>query len=66
MVKHITKMMKKDSEIRWGAEARQSFMDIKQELIEARVLVSPNFNKDFLLFSFSSQRTIAGVLLQKK
>jgi len=29
------------------------------------MLVSPNFEKYFILFSFSSEHTIAGVLLQK-
>jgi len=29
------------------------------------VLVSPNFDKDFMIFSFASEHTIAGVLLQK-
>ena len=28
-------------------------------------MVSPNFDKDFMLFSFASKHTIAGVLLQK-
>jgi hypothetical protein len=64
-VKHITKMFKKDGEIRCGAQARQSFMDSKQSLTEAPVLVSPNFNKDFMLFYFSPEHTIVGVLLQK-
>ena len=40
-------------------------MDIKQALREAPVLVSPNFNKDFMLFSFSSKLIIEGILLQK-
>ena len=29
------------------------------------MLVSPNFDKDFMIFSFASEHTIAGVLLQK-
>ena len=65
IVKHIIKMLKKDSEIRWRVEARQSFMDFKQALIETPVLVSPNFYKYFLLFSFASKHIIKGVLLQK-
>jgi hypothetical protein len=34
-------------------------------LTKAPVLASPNFAKDFILFSFASEHTIAGVLLQK-
>ena len=34
-------------------------------LTEAPVLVSPNFTKEFLTFSFASEETLAAVLLQK-
>jgi len=33
--------------------------------LEAPVLVSPDYSKEFLIFSFASENTIAGVLLQK-
>jgi hypothetical protein len=42
-----------------------AFISIKQALFEAPVLVSPNFGKDFIIFSFASEHTIVGVLLQK-
>ena len=58
-------MLKKDQEVKWTAEARNSFEKINQTLIEAPVLVSPNFSKYFLTFSFASQDTITAVLLQK-
>ena len=51
-------MLKKDNTFQLSKEA-------KQELSEAPVLVSPNFGKDFMIFSFASEHTIAGVLLQK-
>jgi hypothetical protein len=34
-------------------------------LTEAPVLISPDYSKDFLVFSFSSFDTVAMVLLQK-
>jgi hypothetical protein len=34
-------------------------------LTKSPVLASPNFEKDFILFSFASEHTIVGVLLQK-
>ena len=58
-------MLRKDREVKWTTEARASFEKIKQALTEAPVLVSPDFSKDFLTFSFSSQDIIATVLLQK-
>jgi len=63
IIKHITNMLKKGNEIKWIPEARKSFKDIKVALTKAPVLASPNFEKDFILFSFASEHTIAGVLL---
>jgi hypothetical protein len=65
IVKNITYMLRKDNEIKWGEEARTSFTTIKISLIEAPILVNPNFSKEFLTFTFSSKETIAGVVLQK-
>ena len=33
--------------------------------MSAPVLISPNFDRDFYIFSFASKDTIAAVLLQK-
>ena len=65
IMKSITDMLRKDNEIRWTKEAIKSFADIKKALTQAPVLISPNFTKDFHIFSFSLEHTIAGVLLQK-
>lgn len=58
-------MLRKDSTLRWTVEAKQSFEAIKQALTKTTVLISPDFQKDFIIFSFPSERTIAAVLLQK-
>jgi hypothetical protein len=58
-------MLKKESEIKWNAESKDSFENIKKALGESPVLVSPEYDKEFLIFSFSSENTIAVVLLQK-
>jgi hypothetical protein len=38
---------------------------VKHALTQAPVLISPDYTKDFYLFSFASEHTIAAVLLQK-
>ena len=58
-------MLKKDSAIKWTIKAKQSFESIKQALTKAPVLISPNYTKDFIIFSFASEHTIATVPLQK-
>jgi hypothetical protein len=65
IIKYITNMLKKGNEIKWTPEARKSFEDIKVALTKAPVLASPNFEKDFIVFSFASENTIVGILLQK-
>jgi hypothetical protein len=65
IVKLITGMLKKDSGVNWTTEARASFAHIKKVISEAPVLASPDYLKDFLIFSFASEHTIAAVLLQK-
>jgi ribonuclease HI len=65
LVKHITTMLRKGNEVRWTAEPRASFDRIKKALTEAPVLISPDYSKDFLIFSFASWDTVAAVLLQK-
>lgn len=39
--------------------------EIKVSISKALVLVSPDYSKEFQIFSFASEATIAGVLLQK-
>ena len=58
-------MLKKEFAIKWTIKAKQSFETIKQALTKAPVLISPNYTKDFIIFSFASEHTIAAVLLQK-
>jgi hypothetical protein len=65
IMKLITDMLKKNNEVKWMAEAKASFARIKKFISEAPILASPNYLKDFLIFSFTSEHTVAVVLLQK-
>jgi hypothetical protein len=58
-------MIRKGNEVKWTTESIESFNQIKKELTEAPMLVSPNYSKDFLIFFFSSFDTVVIVLLQK-
>eukprot|EP00253_Pinus_taeda_P036690 PITA_36690 len=58
-------MLKKDAKVRWSLEAKQAFESIKMALTQTPVLTSPQFDRDFIIFSFASEHTIAAVLLQK-
>jgi hypothetical protein len=58
-------MLRKGNEVKWIVEAREYFNQIKQALTEAPVLISLEYSKDFMIFSFSSFDTVAVVLLHK-
>ena len=57
--------MKKDSKVKWIVGAKQAFEEIKIALTKMPVLTNPKFDRDFIIFSFSPEHTIATVLLQK-
>jgi len=65
LVKFIIAMLRKDSEVKWTADARKYFELIKKYFVDAPVLIIPNFSKDFLIFSFTSDDTLVVVFLQK-
>jgi hypothetical protein len=65
LVKYNTDMLRKENEVKWIVESRESFNQIKKALIEAPILINPDYSKDFLIFSFASFYIVAFILLQK-
>ena len=65
ILRNVTNMLRKDYEIKYTIEAKQSFNGINKSITKGPVLVSPDFSKYFSVFSFAYEHTIAGVLLQK-
>eukprot|EP00253_Pinus_taeda_P035552 PITA_35552 len=65
LIRLLINMLKKDSKVKWTIEAKQAFEEIKIALTRTPVLTSPKFDRDFIIFLFASEHTIAAVLLQK-
>eukprot|EP00253_Pinus_taeda_P024129 PITA_24129 len=65
LIRLLSNMLKKDAKVKWYLEAKQAFESIKTALTQTPVLTSPQFDRDFIIFSFASEYTIAAVLLQK-
>jgi hypothetical protein len=65
IVKLIIGMLKKNNGVKWTEEAKASFARIKKVINKAPVLASPDYLKDFLIFSFASEHIVAAALLQK-
>ena len=62
-MKPLQKLLKKDAKFEWTNEGREAFRCIKEAITKYPVFVNPNYSKDFMIFSFAFEDTIAGVLL---
>ena len=62
IVKQLQEMIKKDSNFKWTKETKEAFDRIKESIAEAPTLWSPNFDKEFILYTFSSDHSIAAML----
>ena len=58
-------MLKKDVGVKWTLPPKQSFELVKQALTQTPVLISPDFTKDFYIFSFAYEHTITAIYFQK-
>jgi len=65
LMKPIQTLLKKNVKFMWTDEGRNAFDTIKDGITRSPVLVSSDYTKDFMIFSFASEDTIVGVLLQK-
>jgi len=63
LIRLLSNMLKKDAKVKWSLETKQGFESIKSTLTRTPVLTSPQFDKDFIIFSFASDHTIVVVLL---
>ena len=65
IVRPLQNMIKKDSNFSWGDKEKELFIIIREAIAEAPALVSPDFRKDFILYTFASNISYAAVLTQK-
>ena len=57
-------MIKKNSVFRWGTVEKEAFDLIKQSIINAPALNTPNFSNHFTLYIIASDLSYAAVLTQ--
>ena len=62
IVKPLQEMIKSDSNFKWTNERKESFDKIKESIAEAPTLQVPNFNNEFILYTFSFDQLIVVVL----
>ena len=57
-------MIKKNSNFKWGQDEHEAFNLIKQAIINAPSLTTPNFSEPFILYTFASDNSYAAILTQ--
>ena len=65
IVHPLQNMIKKDNSFSWGDKENDSFIRIRESIAEAPTLVSPDFRKDLILYTFASNISYVAVLTQK-
>ena len=57
-------MMSEKHPFRWQEEGKKAFEDIKTAIANAPMLVSPNFEKDFIIYCYASEHSLSSILTQ--
>ena len=65
IVKPLEKMVKKSVQFKWNDIEKVSFKDINTKISRAPFLRSPNFKKNFIVYTFPLNNSLATVLTQK-
>ena len=60
----LTELLKEDVQFSWGEKEQGAFEEIKQALIQAPVLVFPNFELPFVLVTDASEVGVGACLMQ--
>ena len=58
-------MIKKNSNFKWGQDEHEAFNLIKQAIINAPSLATPNFSGSFILYTFASEKSYVAILTQE-
>ena len=66
IVKPLQQMVKQNVQFKWTDVEKDAFTNIKIAVAHAPSLRSPDFDKDFILYTFSSGISLAVVLTQKE
>ena len=66
IVKPLQQMVKQSVQVKWTDVEKNAFSKIKTSIAHVPSLKSPYFEKDFILYTFASDDSLAAVLTQKE
>ena len=65
IVKPLQQMVKQNAQFKWTEIEKNAFSKIKTVVAHVPSLKIPDFDKDFILYTFASDDSLAAVLIQK-
>ena len=65
-VKPLQQMVKQNAQFKWIETEKNAFSKIKTAVAHAPSLKSPDFDKNFIMYTFASDDSLAAVLTQKE
>ena len=65
IVSPIITMLKKDAQFSWLDKEKKAFHNIKITITEALVLKNLDFSKDFIMYVYGDEKSIATILAHK-
>ena len=65
-VKPLQQMVKQNAQFKWTDIEKDAFSKIKTVVAHAPSLKSPDFDKDFIMYKFAFDDSLAAVLTQRK
>ena len=66
IIKPLQQMVKQSVQFKWTDVEKNAFIKIKKSIVHAPSLKSPDFEKDFILYTFTSDNSLAAMLTQKE
>eukprot|EP00253_Pinus_taeda_P019572 PITA_19572 len=64
IVSPLQTMIKKNSNFKWGQDEYEAFNLIKQAIVNASSLATPNFSNPFILYTFASDKSYVAIFTQ--
>jgi hypothetical protein len=58
-------LLKRDQSFEWTIDTQEPFNNIKREISIAPVLISPDFQRDFIIYSFATKMVVAFIFTQR-
>jgi len=60
----LTQLLRKDHKFHWTNECEASFQELKQRLVTAPILTTPEGNEGYVVYSDASRQGLGCVLMQ--